>query len=275
MPTRERIRHELQIRRTTVQSVTPLNDSMVRVTVADESLLGFDAPGPTDHVKLFFPDPETGRLTTPEVTAEGLKRPTDGVILSRDFTPLVYREENASGLPELDIDFVRHGDDGPATAFASSVKPGDLLGVAGPRGSKLAPEGISRVVLIADETALPAFTRWLDLLPTGVKVTAIVLVNDEDAETYLTDEHRSRTNIEMLYREDGPGQLLEAVRSLGPLDADTYVWAAGEASELVPVRRYLRRDLGLGKEQAEVEGYWKRGIVNLDHHAPLDPSDPD
>lgn len=248
---------------------------MVRVTVADESLRDFDAPGPTDHVKLFFPDPKSGTLTMPEVTPDGLKRPTDGVILSRDFTPLVYREENASGLPELDIDFVIHGDEGPATAFASTVEPGDLLGVAGPRGSKLAPTDVEHAVLIADETALPAFTRWLDLLPTRLKVTSIVQLNDEDSEGYITDDHRVRTSIEMLYREDGPGQLLEAVRSLGPIGTDTYVWAAGEASELVPVRRYLRHELDLPKDQVDVEGYWKRGIVNLDHHAPLDPSDPD
>ncbi|GAB2528644.1 siderophore-interacting protein [Paramicrobacterium agarici] len=275
MITRERRRHELAVRRTTVQRVEWLNDSMVRVTVFGESLRGFTALGPNDHVKLFFPDPETGDLTTPEVTADGLKRPTDGLILSRDFTPLAFRENGTGGVPELDIDFVVHGDEAPATSFAAHVHPGLQLGIGGPRGSKLVPDGIARVVLIADETALPAFSRWLRMLPPDVKVTSIVQVHDEDAESYLTGEHRTRTNVEVLYREDGPGQLIEAVRSLGSIGDDTFVWAAGEANELVDVRRYFRRDLGLPKEQVEVEGYWKRGIVNLDHHAPLDPSDPD
>ena len=35
------------------------------------------------------------------------------------------------------------------------------------------------------------------------------------------------------------------------------------------------RHLGLGKEQAKVDGYWKRGVAGLDHHAPLDPENPD
>ncbi|MCW4457400.1 siderophore-interacting protein [Microbacterium sp. MPKO10] len=275
MITRERRRHELAVRRTTVESVDWLNNAMVRVTVTGESLRGFTADGPNDHVKVFFPNPETGVLTTPEVTAEGLTRPTDGLILSRDLTPLTFRENNSSGLPELDIDIVVHGDDAPATSFATHAHAGQELGIGGPRGSKLVPDGIARAVLIADETALPAFTRWLRLLPPEVKVTSIVQVYDDDAETYLTAEHRDRTNVEVLYREDGPGQLIEAVRSLGSIDDDTYVWAAGEANELVEVRRHLRRDLKLPKEQVEVEGYWKRGIVNLDHHAPLDPSDPD
>ena len=38
---------------------------------------------------------------------------------------------------------------------------------------------------------------------------------------------------------------------------------------------YLRRELGLPKEQVDAHGYWKKGEANLDHHAPLDPSDPD
>lgn len=275
MVTRERIRHDLEVRRTTVERVDWLNDAMVRITVTGESLRGFTAQGPNDHVKVFFPDPDTGTLTAPHRTAEGLTRPTDGLILSRDLTPLTFRENNSAGVPELDIDIVVHGDDAPATSFATHAHSGQPLGIAGPRGSRLVPEGIGRAVLIADETALPAFTRWLRMLPPDVKITSIVQVNTEEADQYLTQEHRDRSNIELLYREDGPGQLIEAVRSLGSIGDDTYVWAAGEANELVEVRRHFRRDLGLSAKQVEVEGYWKRGIVNLDHHAPLDPSDPD
>lgn len=82
-------------------------------------------------------------------------------------------------------------------------------------------------------------------------------------------------DAEWLFREDGPGQLDEALRSLGRIDDDTFVFMAGEATTLAPLRRYLRRELDLPAEQVSASGYWKRGIVNLDHHAPLDPSDPD
>ena len=53
------------------------------------------------------------------------------------------------------------------------------------------------------------------------------------------------------------------------------MFLAGEADILVPLRRYLRHELQLPAEQVSASGYWRRGIVNLDHHAPLDPSDPD
>jgi NADPH-dependent ferric siderophore reductase len=72
--------------------------------------------------------------------------------------------------------------------------------------------------------------------------------------------------------EDG---LLEAVRALGPIGPATVAFLAGEATRLVSLRRYLRRELELPPEQVIASGYWKRGVVALDHHAPIDPADPD
>ena len=48
----------------------------------------------------------------------------------------------------------------------------------------------------------------------------------------------------------------------GKITRDTLVWKQGMAN-WVPA------------EQVSASGYWRRGITNLDHHAPLDPSDPD
>lgn len=264
----------MSIRRLRVSAVRQLVPSIVRVTLAGEELAGFASLGPTDHVKVFFPDPATGVLTMPELAADGIRRPTDGVILSRDYTPRASRLLD-DGPGELDIDFVVHGDEGPATAWASRAAIGDELGVAGPRGSRLAPSELGRLLVIADETALPATARWLELLPASVAVTAVFDAADETVEPYFDDVDTGRLDAEWLYREDGPGQLEEALRSLGRPADDTFVFLAGEAGALVPLRRYLRRELELPPAQVSASGYWRRGVVNLDHHAPLDPSDPD
>ena len=52
-------------------------------------------------------------------------------------------------------------------------------------------------------------------------------------------------------------------------------WVANHPERELITRRYLRHDLQLPAAQVAASGYWKRGITNLDHHAPLDPSDPD
>ncbi|HEY5223001.1 MAG TPA: siderophore-interacting protein [Microbacteriaceae bacterium] len=290
--TREHVRHELTVRHLRVLARRELTPSMVRITLGGieqsggDSLDGFVNLGPSDHVKVFFPDPATGIVTAPSIGADGVHRPTHGIVISRDYTPRAFRVAADGASAELDIDFVLHGtpggrarnetaDGGPASAWAAAASVGDALAIAGPRGSRLAPDDAARAVLIADETALPAFSRWLELLPATTLITAILDVANEDEEDYLTDAQRTRASVEWTYREDGPGQLEESVRSLGSIDSDTYVWAAGEAATLLPIRRHLRNTLGLGREQLTVEGYWRRGVTNLDHHAPLDPSDPD
>lgn len=40
-----------------------------------------------------------------------------------------------------------------------------------------------------------------------------------------------------------------------------FAWVAGEALTLVPIRRWLRQEKGLDKEQVEVTGYWRRQAV--------------
>lgn len=282
MTVRERVRHEMAMRHLAVADRRQLTPNMVRITLAGPELDGFASPGPSDHVKVFFPDPATGTVTAPELSADGLRRPTDGLIVSRDYTPCAFRPGTDGTPSELDIDFVVHGSPeapepgiAPASAFAQNATIGDPLVVAGPRASWLAPTGISQAVLIADETGLPAFCRWLDMLGADVEITALLEVEDERSEAYLTDAERRRASIEWCYRIDGPGQLDEAVRSIGQIDPYTYVWAAGESTALAPVRRYLRRALGIAPDQLSVEGYWRRGVTNFDHHAPIDPSDPD
>lgn len=279
---RPRTRFDLVPRRVRVHAVAELTGSMRRTTFRDvdgadpaapTSLAALRAPGPEDHVKVFLPDPATGELHAPALAADGgLQRPTGVVSISRDYT--VRATRTVDGVAELDVDWVLHGDEGPASAWAARAAEGDEVVLAGPRGSAGVPEGIGRLTLVGDETGLPALARWVAAVAPGLPVTAIVEIGDDVDEAHVEDELDGAT-VEILYRTDGPGQLAEAVRSLGGLEDDEMFVGLGEAGDLVPVRRYLRRELGLPAEQVAISGYWRRGVVNLDHHLPLDPGDPD
>jgi len=261
------------LRRLQVRAAQRVVPNIVRVTLTGAPLVGFASAGPTDHLKVFFPDPATGILTLPEAGPDGLRRGAEGVVISRDYTPRAFRPGPHGG--ELDLDIVTHGLEGPASAWAALAKTGDELAVAGPRGSRLVPEGVERLLIVADETALPATGRWLELLPAHVPVTALLHVADEAVEAYFDSAAADRLDAEWITHADGRLQLEESLRSLGRIDDTTFVFLAGEADILVPLRRYLRHELGLPAEQVSASGYWRRGVVNLDHHAPLDPSDPD
>nr|WP_241744161.1 siderophore-interacting protein [Cellulosimicrobium arenosum] len=239
------------------------------------------APGPEDHVTIFFPDPATGVLHAPTLSPDGgLQRPTGVVSISRDFTVRAVRAAGGDdAVPEVDVDWVLHGDEGPASAWAARAQVGDELVLAGPRGSTGVPDGIGRLTLVVDETGLPAAARWVAAVrggPAGsrVPVTAIVEIGDDVDEAFVEDELED-ADVEILYRTDGPGQLVEAVRALGAPAPDEYVVAVGEATDLAAVRRRLRHVVGARPDQLAISGYWRRGVVNLDPDAPVDPTDPD
>lgn len=245
---RESVRHDTVAREVRVVRTRPLTSTITRVTLGGESLAGFSSVGPEDHVKLFFPAQAGERVV-------------------RDYTPAAFAED----AQELDIDFVVHGDEGPASRFAGAAAPGDPLVVVGPRGSHLPPSGATAYVLLADESSLPALARWIAAVHADAEVIAFVQSDHED----VLDYPLPGGDVVAVTRIGRSAE--DALAALGTraIDDRTYVWAAGEATALVPVRRHLRRELGLDKHRAKVDGYWRRGVAGLDHHAPLDPADPD
>lgn len=282
---RVKVRHPLVARRCHVGAVAHLTPSMVRVTLVGEDLAGFVSDGPTDHLKVFFPDPVSGVLAAPRTGTDGLV-PPEGEVVVRDYTPRAFRPVGASGGPELDLDLVLHGDAGPASAWAARASVGDELVVAGPRGSSLLPASATSFLLGADETALPAVARWLTLLAADrpdARVTVLAEVGGVPDHAALEADDGSPLHptavITWLHRgtsrAGAGGPLEDALRGLGPLDDGCFVWFGGEAGMLLGVRRYLRHELGMRRDRAEVSGYWRRGTAGLDHHAPIDPTDPD
>lgn len=265
-------RHRFTARDAVVTAVTRPVDEFVRVTLTGPDFHDFTSTGPSDHVRVFFPDPVTGELIAPTAAGpeeDGIVRP-DRPMIFRDFTPLHARED-AAGARSVDIDLLLHPDPGPAAAWAQRAQVGDRLVVVGPRGSKAAPQAAPRVLCIVDGTALPAAGRFLAEVPatTEVDVIADIPGDLEWVRTYLAQEG-GRTASVTAAGDD----LVTAVKSAG-IDAGTYVFAAGEAGRLVALRRYLRRELALPSAQVALSGYWKAGLAGFDHHAPIDPDDPE
>lgn len=74
---------------------------------------------------------------------------------------------------ELDIEFVLHGDSGPATRWATKAKPGDQISISAPvrRGDErplgfewTPPACLQDLILVADETGLPAAAGIIEAL---------------------------------------------------------------------------------------------------------------
>ena len=270
-------RNRFTARRARVVSVEQVAPAMLRVRVTGPDFADFPAGGPTDHVRVFFPDPTTGELVAPTAAGpgeDGIVRP-DAPTHARDFTPL--RVVRLGDDVAVDLDFYLHPSPGPASSWASSARVGDELVIVGPRGSRAAPQGAARLVLVADETALPSVTRWASEVPAATSVDVIAITADDGAwvQAYIAETSgRGDVRVHLLPAGAGDDALLALFEEVGTTAA-TFVFAAGEASGLVALRRHLRRTLGLPAEQVALSGYWKRGTAGFDHHAPIDPADPD
>ncbi|MER6396665.1 siderophore-interacting protein [Kitasatospora sp. NPDC001603] len=262
-PPRMRIvRHPLKYRLLEVRRVTRVTPGTVRVTFGGPELEGFCEQAPTDHVKLCFAEDGAALPVAPVVENDTwMDAPVEPI--TRDYTVRHYRRAEQ----ELDIDMVLHGT-GVGSSWAEAAEPGMRLGVLGPRGSEEIPFVHDWYLLAAEETAIPALGRWLEMLPAGVKVIAFAEVPGPEHEQVF--ETATDATVTWLHRGDAPAgstDLLErAVRAAQLPPGLGFAWVAGEANALKPIRRHLRAERGLDRHQVDVDGYWKRGVANHDHH---------
>ena len=257
-PEVRRVRHETRLRRLTVQHVQHLTPNMVRVAVAGGDLPGFTSLGFDDHVKLFIPPPGS-ELVLPTQGPDGpLFPPGAPRPALRDYTPRRY--DAADGI--LYIDFVIH-DAGPATTWAAQVRPGQVLGVGGPRGSFIIPTEFDWHLLIGDETALPAIGRRLEELPANTR--ALVVAEIDSAGEQLKFTSAAPFEVIWVHRDAQPAGeatlLLERLRSLSFPPGDYFAWIAAETQVARAVRHYLLTERGAHKQWLKAAGYWRRGAT--------------
>ncbi|WBU39246.1 siderophore-interacting protein [Homoserinibacter sp. YIM 151385] len=200
---------------------------------------------------------------------------------------------------ELDVDFVNHGDEGPAAQWINRVELGDEVVVVGPDARSLHSAGgidwrpgpATRVLLAGDETAAPAICAILEGLPEHVAPVAFIevpsaadalplsrnaervtwiardgAVHGERLEAAVRDFTASHRELLAPALREVPEEVAEVdvdVELLwdSPVDAgaDFYAWLAGESSVIKTLRRHLVTELGMDRRQVAFMGYWRAG----------------
>ncbi len=253
-----RVRHELRFRKLEVRAVRRVTPHLIRVVLGGSELAGFTSPGFDDHAKVFFPDPDTGELRLPAVGPDGPSWPEGRKPTMRDYTP--RRHDAAAGT--LEIDFAVH-DAGPATRWAEKARPGDLLGLGGPRGSFIVPMDFDGYLLAGDDTALPAIARRLAELPAGARV--LVLAEVDGPADEIAFDTRAALELKWVHRggaEPGTGgALLEALRASALPQGDLHAWIACETSIAKALRTHLVDERGANPKWIRASGYWRRGAI--------------
>ncbi|MEO3785786.1 siderophore-interacting protein [Actinocorallia sp. B10E7] len=246
-----RIGYPIGVRTVTVTRRVQVTPNIVRLTLSGPELDGFHTYQADDHVKVVFPDPdETLRLPTAneELTLDW-PRPLPP---ARKYT--IRRYDAAAR--EADLEVVLH-EGGLGSSWAASVEVGDEVSIAGPPGAKAFAHNYDHYVFAVDTTALPALGRWLEESPSDVSAH-VVIETDDAADHAYPLASRDGVQVTWLVR-DGGSALAETVRSLPLPDARTFLFAAGEADDIKPLRAWSKE-----RFDSLFTGYWKRGVAGLD-----------
>ena len=164
------------------------------------------------------------------------------------------------------IDFAIH-DAGPATDWATKARPGQQIGVGGPRGSFVVPDDFDWYLFIGDETALPAIGPRLEELRAGTRAVVVAAVaGPQEQQSFASKAKVETVTVDRpLSRADDPAPLLDAVRALTLPNKRRrlLLGGGGESQTAKLLRHHLVGYCGFNKAWVKAAGYWKRGAVSI------------
>ena len=251
----------LRVRRT--HDLTP---HLRRITLAGPALAGFPVGSEGAHIKLLLAREGQAEPVLPTLGPQGpVWPPDDARPVSRTYT--VARHDPQAG--ELDVDFVLHGDNGPASRWALRAVPGAAIGVAGPGGPPRCRPGADWHLIAGDPSALPMIASVFAELPAEARGHAFVEV--ADASEVLPLAHPAGVQLQWLVRGASPAgsstRLLDAVRALAWPTGSVSVSLAGESRQVVAIRDHLLNERGVPRAALYAVPYWKDRFTEEAYHA--------
>lgn len=252
-----------------------LSPHWMRVTLGGGEIEKFRPMGFDQWFRLFLPiggDAGLDRVPAKANKMFGylkfLRIPDGERPVMRNYSVRAYRPAEGERGAEIDVDFVLHGSAaegtaGPASRWAETCTAGEHVLIID-EGLTFNPErGVDRVLLVGDETALPAIASIAASVPAGATGTAIIEVPSLDDA--LDFPHPEGLSVEWVLRphDEQPGALaLQRVAELD-LPAETFhTYAAGEQSLASGVRKLLVGERGVDKNTVSFCGYWKIGAAS-------------
>ncbi|WP_350350233.1 siderophore-interacting protein [Microbacterium sp. A8/3-1] len=259
----------------TVLRSEQLSAHWIRVTLGGGEIEKFRPMGFDQWFRLFLPiggDAGLDRVPAKANKMFGylkfLRIPDGERPVMRNYSVRAYRAATADAGAEIDVDFVLHGSAadgtaGPASRWAETCRPGEHVLIID-EGLTFNPQrGTDRVLLVGDETALPAIASISASLPSDAAGLAIIEVpTREDA---LSFPHPAGLEVVWIVRphEAAPGSLaLETLGRTALPEAPFHAYAAGEQALASGVRKHLVGERGVDKNAVSFCGYWKIGAAS-------------
>ncbi len=195
-------------------------------------------------------------------------------ILDRDYSMENYRKQTSEKTKitagayytirkfsehKIKMWFVLHSHSGNLGNWAEKAKVGDQAILWGPRTMFSPTKKFSHLILIADETGIPAMKVISENNKNFSRCTTFYEVIDKSCQIPTKGENNILEN--WVHREDDePGEgekLFDSLKAYELPKKDFYIFGAGEARQMMKIRKFFK-DKGVLKEQMHITGYWKK-----------------
>lgn len=250
-----------------VSKVVTISPTFVRVTIEDLDLDNFAFTGHDQWFRLFLPQEGQERPVFPQ-PEPGQRLWEAYYAMPEEDRPVVRNYTVRRGYPErgaIDVDFVVHGDEGPASRWAQTVKPGAVIGILDQDTMFTPNADTDWLLLVADETGLPAVAGVIDSV--GDRIPYLAYIETPEAADAQEIPTADGATLEWLYRDE-PGaqvhrpavdseQLQKCVESAAFPPGRVQALVVGESSMVRAVRRHLVTDRGVDKDQVTFCGFWR------------------
>lgn len=247
-----------------VKNVVDISPNLRRITFMGDDIVNFPSFCPGAHIKVFLPLPHQTEPQLPIYSDKGNSWPDQAEKpIIRTYSVRKIRTE----LKEIDIEFVLHGDKSPASRFAEQVKIGDILGLSRPSGpDPMVPEA-DFFYLTGDLTALPAIAAMLEIMPANVKGQVRLNVLDKGDCIALIKPDGMQVNY---YIQDDARLIADAFKQdyipANNLQNEVQYWIAGEEGLVVPLRKFLLKEMKVKKSNLYAIPYWRQDLKEEDYH---------
>lgn len=248
------IRNVLRLKKK--EYITP---HLIRVILEGDAVEEYKDCTPGNNNKIFIPPAGVREVHFPEYNEE-LEiwlHPEPHLVPSvRTYTHRAIDLEKK----EMVIDFVHHGENGPASRWAIHAQPGDELGVAMKAVTKELVPRTGHYLLAGDATAIPVLSCILESLPAPASGVCVIEVHGPE------DELRIRTAADIRFvwlhnpHPEKESKLAGTVKELELPERNRFAYIAAEYRTVKELREYLR-DKNWSKEEFYAFSYWKAGVA--------------
>lgn len=251
-----------RLRLVTVQHWYDISPNLRRIIFHSPELADYPFRNTGAHIKIFLALPEQTYPELPLMTDKGPQwQDKTTAPFKRSYTLSEFDKDNCT----LSIDFVLHGDNGPASAFAEKVQKGKVIGISSPTHKEPFPNDIQSCLMVGDLSALPAITAILSNLPLHTQGDVLLWLPSQ-ADFPIAIQKPDNINLHCFTSENSLRDIVQHFKQCRPSHENAYLWIAGEMAMVNELRYIARQQWQIDPHRCYAVPFWHQGESEEQYH---------